>query len=123
MESLHALHGVLPEGEALWTDAVGCLRRIVERSQAMLRLGAIPQRSPDIDRAQQKIQDQLDELAGQLSAAVALDAADEAWEGAASVDVSKMEELLGDHLAAQLLAVFNASKYGDLLPAIRSGIV
>lgn len=40
----------------------------------------------------------------------ALDQADAAWKGAASVDVSKMEELLGDHLAGQLLEVFNAAK-------------
>ena len=40
----------------------------------------------------------------------ALDAADAAWKADATVDVSKMEELLGDHLAAQLLEVFNTAK-------------
>ncbi len=40
----------------------------------------------------------------------ALDAADAAWKADATVDVSKMEELLGAHLAAQLLEVFNTAK-------------
>ena len=40
----------------------------------------------------------------------ALDAADEAWKAGSKTDVSKMEELLGDHLAGQLLEVFNTAK-------------
>ena len=40
----------------------------------------------------------------------ALDAADAAWKDAAKVDVSRMEELLCDHLAAQLLEVFHVAK-------------
>lgn len=40
----------------------------------------------------------------------ALDAADAAWKDAAKVDVSKMGELLGEHLAAQLLEVFHVAK-------------
>lgn len=70
VESLHALHAELPEGDALWTDAMACLRRLVERSQTVVRLRALPQRSPDIDRAHQKIEDELDDLVVQLSAAV-----------------------------------------------------
>ncbi len=70
VESLHSLQSELPEGDALWTDAMACLRRIVERSKTVVRLRALPQRSPDIDRAHQTIEDELDDLAAQLSAAV-----------------------------------------------------
>ena len=70
VESLHALRDDLPEGDALLADAVACLRRIVDRSQTVARLRALPQRSPDIDRSHQKIEDQLDDLVAQLSSAV-----------------------------------------------------
>ena len=70
VESLHALRPELPQGDALWTDAMACLRRLVERSHVVLRLRGLPQRSPDIDRAHQVVEDELDELAAQLSAAV-----------------------------------------------------
>ncbi len=40
----------------------------------------------------------------------ALDAADAAWKSGEAVDVSAMETLLGDHLAAQLVDVFNTAK-------------
>ena len=70
VESLHALHAELPEGDALWADAMACLRRLVERSQTLVRLRALPQRSPDIDRSHQTVEDELDDLVTQLSAAV-----------------------------------------------------
>ncbi len=70
VQSLHALQAELPEGDALWADAMACLRRIVERSQTLVRLRALPQRSPDIDRSHQSVEDELDELVAQLSAAV-----------------------------------------------------
>lgn len=70
VESLHALHAELPEGDALWADAMACLRRLVERSQTLVRLRALPQRSPDIDRSHQSVEDELDDLVTQLSAAV-----------------------------------------------------
>ena len=40
----------------------------------------------------------------------ALDTADAAWKAGETVDVSAMESLLGDHLAAQLVDVFNTAK-------------
>ena len=70
VESLHVLRSDLPDGDALWTDAIACLRRIVERSRSVVGLRALPQRSPDIDRAHQKIEDELDDLVAQLSSAV-----------------------------------------------------
>ena len=70
VESLHSLQAELPEGDALWIDAMACLRRIVQRSKTVVRLRALPQRSPDIDRAHQTIEDELNDLAAQLSAAV-----------------------------------------------------
>lgn len=70
VDSLHTLRGELPEGDALWTDAMGCLRRIVDRSQTVVRLRALPQRSPDIDRSHQMIEDELDDLVVQLTSAV-----------------------------------------------------
>ncbi len=70
VESLYALHAQLPDGDALWSDATACLRRIVDRSKTVVQLRALPQRSPDIDRAHQTIEDELDDLTRQLSAAV-----------------------------------------------------
>lgn len=70
VESLHSLRSEVPEGDALWTDAMACLRRIVDRSQTVVRLRALPQRSSDIDRSHQTVEDELDDLVAQLSSAV-----------------------------------------------------
>jgi hypothetical protein len=70
VESLHTLHADLPEGEGMWTDALACMERVVDRTEAALRLHTLPQQSEEVDKAKQAIDAQLDELSGQLMAVV-----------------------------------------------------
>ncbi len=70
VESLHTLHADLPDGGALWSDAITCTQRVVDRAQAALRLMALPQQSDEIGDAIGAIEGQIDGLAQQLSEAV-----------------------------------------------------
>lgn len=70
IESLHALRGDLPDGAPLWRDAIACTERVVDRAQAAARLYALPQQSPEIDNSKHVVEQQIDALNEQLSAAV-----------------------------------------------------
>ncbi|MCR9164602.1 MAG: hypothetical protein ACE37F_13820 [Nannocystaceae bacterium] len=70
VESLHELRAELPEGDVMWTDALACTERVVDRAEASLQLHRLPQRSEEIERAKQAIDAQLRELADQLAAVV-----------------------------------------------------
>ena len=70
VESLHTLRDDLPEDAPLWRDAIVCTERVVDRAEAAIRLHALPQQSAEIDRSKSEIEQQIDALNDQLSAAV-----------------------------------------------------
>ena len=70
LESLHTLRADLPDGEPLWLDAIACTERVVEHAQTAARLHALPHQSSEIDRSKQQVEQRIDALNVQLSAAV-----------------------------------------------------
>ncbi|MEM6291324.1 MAG: hypothetical protein AAGA54_08660 [Myxococcota bacterium] len=70
LSSLGALRPELPEADALWADALVCLRRMVTRAETAHRLAELAQRSPEIERARERLEDELGTLANHLASVV-----------------------------------------------------
>lgn len=94
LQSLDALREGIPDAEDLKSDALACMRQVMNRAQTLLRLEGLTLDTLEIERTKDEVERQLSELVAGMEAAV------NAAARYAALDEASAREELAEHAAS-----------------------